>query len=228
MTDTFSRIGYYCGRLGEGLTAEPQNALTNVAFLIAAGYGLVLWRATTRRDGYQLALIGLAAMIGLGSFLFHTMHVPITLWLDLIPIQLFGLAALFYLARGAFGLSVSGALGVIAVFFLLRQGWIISAPRGALGGGITHVPTIALLIASGILLVRRGERLGRYLLAAAGLYVAAIGARVADIMLCSALPFGFHWLWHLLTAAVIALILIGLIGSDGTAKPKNHAPMPSP
>lgn len=226
MQDTFSKIGFYCGRFWEGPSGELHNSLTNLAFLLAAGYALFLWRTTPQRDAFHLVLIGLAALIGLGSFAFHTAPSPISLQMDLLPIQLFGLAAMFTLARQDFGLSVWGALLAIGLFFIARQGWITLMPRGALGGGITHVPAIIVLIASGSALIYRGRSLGRYLLAAAGVYIAAIGARVADVLLCSAFPVGFHWLWHLLTALVVALVLIGMVRRNLDPAPNNRPPLP--
>jgi len=66
-------VDAYCERTGPEYWAEPVNALTNAAFLIAA---LVMWRRTA---GLPLArvLCLILFVIGLGSYLFHT-HA--TLW----------------------------------------------------------------------------------------------------------------------------------------------------
>lgn len=211
MIDTIHDIGHYCGRFSDSFWGEPQNSLSNIAFIVAAGFGLAVWKSNERRDGFQLALIALAALIGVGSFVFHSMPNTFTLQLDLIPIQLFGLAAFFYLARFEFGLSVWAALMTIILFFLLRQSWLLIAPAGALGGGITHIPTLVLVLGSGVWLYLHGRRPGRYLLAASSFYVAALAVRSVDLPLCSIFPFGFHWLWHCLTASVAGAVLLGLI-----------------
>ena len=49
--DWTAQIDGYCERLGPGFWAEPLNALTNLAFLIAA---LVMWRRT-RGQGMPMA-----------------------------------------------------------------------------------------------------------------------------------------------------------------------------
>jgi hypothetical protein len=211
LIDTVNRIGYYCGRFSDGIGGELQNSLSNGGFIAAASLGFALWRRRAERDSFQLILIILAALIGVGSFVFHSAPNTITLQIDLVPIQLFGLAAFFYVARHEFNLSARGALTAIALFFLVRQGWISIVPRGALGGGITHVPTVVLLVGCGILLARRRRASGRYFLFAAGFYVAALGARTADLLICGRFPLGAHWLWHLLTAAVVGCVLVGLI-----------------
>ncbi|MCF6272057.1 MAG: ceramidase [Rhodobacteraceae bacterium] len=211
MIDTINITGQYCGRFSDGFAGELQNSLSNIAFVAAAGLGFAIWRSNANQDGFQLALVILAALIGIGSFTFHSAPGMLTLQFDLIPIQLFGLAAFFYLARREFELPILGAFLAIAVFFLARQGWVMIAPRGALGGGITHIPTVILLVGCGIWLSSKGKQVGRYLIIAAGFYVVALAARTADLLVCSRFPLGVHWMWHILTAAVVGSVLIGLM-----------------
>ncbi|MCC5950335.1 MAG: hypothetical protein JJT89_17925, partial [Nitriliruptoraceae bacterium] len=58
----------YCERGDFGFWAEPVNAVTNAAFLIAAA---VMW---PRARGVPMAqaLVVVLAVIGVGSFLWHT------------------------------------------------------------------------------------------------------------------------------------------------------------
>ena len=215
MIDTLHKIGFYCGRTGDGFWGEPQNSLSNLAFIVAASAGFLVWRAPGNRDRFGLLLIGLVAAIGIGSFLFHSHPDGLTLQFDLVPIQIYGLAAFFTLARGEFGLSFAKAVLAIIAFFLVRQGWLLLgpllAPRGFLGGAMSHIPTIILLIGCGLALHTRQRPVGAYLLCAAGFYVAAIAARSLDVPLCQRFPFGLHWLWHCLTAATAGTVLLGLV-----------------
>ncbi|CAN0604740.1 unnamed protein product, partial [Ectocarpus sp. 12 AP-2014] len=58
-------IDAYCERMDAGFWAEPVNALTNAAFLIAA---YLLYRQLRGTDDRAaLALTGLVAAIGIGS-----------------------------------------------------------------------------------------------------------------------------------------------------------------
>ena len=68
-----SPVDLYCERLGPSFWAEPVNAISNVAFLIAAVAAFVKWRQAARDDLPALALIGVVFVIGLGSFAFHTL-----------------------------------------------------------------------------------------------------------------------------------------------------------
>ena len=63
----------YCERRGHAFWAEPLNALTNIAFLLAAAGAFALWRRHGGRDVAALALIGVTALVGVGSFVFHTL-----------------------------------------------------------------------------------------------------------------------------------------------------------
>jgi uncharacterized membrane protein YhhN len=63
----------YCERLSGAFWAEPWNALTNGAFLLAAVAALQLWRRSGGSGRPTLALVALVFAIGIGSFLYHTM-----------------------------------------------------------------------------------------------------------------------------------------------------------
>ena len=64
----------YCERgTSTALLAEPFNAASNAAFLLAAlvGLQLLLWRPREDRSADHFLLIGLVFLMGLGSLTFH-------------------------------------------------------------------------------------------------------------------------------------------------------------
>ncbi|MBL8895460.1 MAG: hypothetical protein JNJ53_12710, partial [Rhizobiales bacterium] len=64
--DWTAPIDAYCERIAEGLFGEPLNAISNLAFFVAAAYGM----AVARREHNGLPVWGLAwlvAVIGAGS-----------------------------------------------------------------------------------------------------------------------------------------------------------------
>ena len=97
--DWFSAVNGYCERGGPGLWAEPLNAVSNAAFLVAAWAGWRLARERRDRGGQALALI--LAAIGIGSTLFHTVAQVWAGLVDVLPIQIF---ILVYLALAVWGL----------------------------------------------------------------------------------------------------------------------------
>ncbi|SMR71488.1 Ceramidase [Aliiroseovarius halocynthiae] len=120
--DWFTPIDIYCERVGTAFWAEPLNAISNISFILAAVWG---WIEAKRRDRLDLMtgiLILLAAMIGVGSFLFHTLANAWAELADVIPIwtfvALFVLVALRRIAGikpGALGIGVAIAATLIAV-----------------------------------------------------------------------------------------------------------------
>jgi hypothetical protein len=203
---------------------EPQNAFSNAAFVIAAALAWNAWRSRSDRDPWQLLLFALAALVGVGSFIFHSHPTRETLLVDLVPIQVFGLAALTYVCLRYLRLRPATAVSLAVGFFVVRQGWIAVAPRGALGGGITHIPALLALLAVGVALVRRGIPLGRYLLAACAAYISAILVRSWDVYLCPVFPLGVHWVWHILTALTVLLIIFGMASHPPDRSAVNDSP----
>ncbi len=153
------------------------------------------------------------AAIGVGSFVFHSYPTPVTLYIDLIPIQLYILVALAYALLRILQCSWKTTAVVLIGFFLVRQAWILLMPQGLLGGGITHVPTLLALLLFFAIVARRGFLFWRHLVAGAACYVCALIVRSWDVPLCSSFPFGLHWAWHMLTALAATLVLVGLISS---------------
>src|SRR5262249_1082519 len=100
-------VDHYCERTSSTLDAEPINALTNGAFLVAA-WGA--WRLTSRNSSGRAtvlnwALILTMALVGLGSFLFHTVATRWAEWGDVLPIMLFMLLFFWFILTNFFCLA---------------------------------------------------------------------------------------------------------------------------
>lgn len=187
-----------------------MNSFSNIAFILGALCAWRVSRSVGHGDDWQPILFALALSIGVSSFIFHSIPNPETLWLDLVPIQVFGLVLSAYVALKYLRLRAVFTVVLLPAFFLARQFWIALTPKGALGGGITHIPALLLLITFAFLLHRKDVRLWRYLAAATATYVAALVARSFDLVVCAAFPWGLHWVWHLLTALTASLVLYGV------------------
>lgn len=201
----------YCERLSAGFWAEPLNAVSNAAFLLAALAALLLLRHAGRRDRPVALLAALVAIIGVGSFLFHTMPRRWTLLADVVPIQLFAL--------GYFGLALNRFLGVrpwtaalAALAFLgaciaLASGLAPLLPAG-MRGSAGYAGFALGLFGVAVAARLRGDGAGARRLALAGLvFSASLSFRSLDSALCAQLPFGLHWAWHLLNALLLYLLL---------------------
>src|SRR6516164_3088695 len=87
--DWSTPVSQYCERTDASFWAEPLNAATNAAFLIAAAAAFLMWRRVGGRDRPALALIIVAVAVGLGSFIFHTVATRGAALADVIPIAIF-------------------------------------------------------------------------------------------------------------------------------------------
>jgi hypothetical protein len=205
---TIDPIGNYCGRFDASWLGEPLNSFSNVAFVIAAAIALRAWQRgrAEDRDPAALALIILAAAIGAGSFVFHSHPTHETLPIDLIPIQIFGLAYAAYVVRRMFGASWPVTIATTAAFGLATARWQ-RALRGVLGGAAGHGLSAAAIAIAGAMLSRRGDPRGRHLLAAACSYAIALGFRAIDLPICTSFPLGVHWVWHVVQGVTVGLLL---------------------
>jgi hypothetical protein len=212
------QIDIYCERMGPEFWAEPINAITNAAFLIAAAWVLVVLRREGRLEAGTGLLVGLLTAIGIGSFLFHTVATRWAALADVLPIMLFILAYLALTMRRGFRLNWWWAGGITLAF--LPASFAVSSAVGALAGGALggssgYVPAVLALVVAGGWLQVRGVREGQWLLAAAAVFVASITLRTLDQPLCQATPFGTHFMWHVLNAVVLGLLIWAMARMPG-------------
>lgn len=200
--DWLARIDAYCERLGPGLWAEPLNAVSNLAFLIAAW---VMWRRVRGQDvPYVRALIVILVLIGLLSTLWHMLARGFAGALDSVSILLFVLVYFFAANRRFFGLAPLPA-GVATAAFLPYSAlfaWLFSqVPFLAISAG--YWPIVLLILSAAAFLRRRHPETARGLALGAAILAVSITARSLDAMLCEVWPLGTHFLWHVLNACML-------------------------
>jgi hypothetical protein len=215
-------IDLYCERTAIGLWNEPYNAVSNIAFLIVA---ILAWRKLGNRaysDYWEKGVIVLAAMIGIGSLLFHTVATSWAAQADIIPIWMFvgsyALLAIYRLSAQNRRKTLAAALITAAVMLALH-----ASTSGSLGtrvnidpllfnGSLQYLPALAALVAFSLLAHFKGHPVRNHLLVAAALFLVALAFRSIDIVTCDAtLGTGTHFLWHLCNAFVIGTLLQALI-----------------
>lgn len=208
----FTPIDAYCERQAPTLWAEPINALSNVAFLLAA-YGAFRHRQRFGRgDRLAVVLIALVAAVGIGSFLFHTVANRWSALADVLPIAAFILAYVFAAMRRFFGLGNVGALASAGAFlsfdFGFKRLWIaLFGPNFDVNGSIGYFPAAVTLAAVSILVSLRDRALARHLSLATGVFCLSLLFRSLDHALCSVVPIGTHALWHILNGVLLYLLV---------------------
>jgi hypothetical protein len=213
--DWSTPIDLYCERTDASFWAEPANALTNAAFLTAAAAALWLWRRAGGRDRPALALIGVVVAVGFGSFTFHTVATQGAALADVIPIAVFIYGYLLLALRRFLRLSLSISAAILIAFAASAQTLSWLAPPRALNGSIDYVPALVALI-----VVARAAHTParRGLGVAAMLFAVALALRSVDLAACDAFPLGTHFVWHMLNAAVLYVLLRTAIEAAENAK----------
>lgn len=205
-------IDIYCERTGPGLLAEPLNFLTNAAFLLAA---FLAWRLA-RRDqvvGWEsLLLIGLMASIGIGSALFHSFATLWAMLADTLPILFFQIVFVNVYGRRVMGLCCWRNSALLALFLVMVAG-VGMLPQEWLNGSISYAPALLFIAGLSLYHLTSGKRKPYALLAATGLFSVSLTFRSVDMAVCSMLPVGVHFFWHLLNAGVLYLALHGLFAN---------------
>jgi len=218
-----SPIDIYCERVDPSFWAEPLNAVSNAAFLIAAAAIFLRWRREAPDDRPALFLILVLTAIGIGSFLFHTFANRWSVLTDVIPISVFIYVYFFFALRRFFGVGWPVALVATVVFLIASFAVESTLPRDFLNGSGGYLPAVlAILIIGAVMLGRRPE-IGRSVLLAGGILVVSVTARSIDMAVCEALPIGTHYFWHILNAVTL-YVMLGVLMRSRTGGPEAVSP----
>jgi hypothetical protein len=202
-------VDLYCERIDATFWSEPLNALTNAAFIMAACAAALRYRAAEVCDWFVQCLIGVVALIGIGSFAFHTLATRGAVLLDVIPITIFIYAYLALALRRFVSVGPIATTVLLAAFSAFSYGLSVLVPHAWLNGSIDYLPPLAALYAIG--LWPQNPEVRRGVLMAAVLFTASLVLRTADLAVCRAFPAGTHFLWHMLNAGVLYVLLVTAI-----------------
>lgn len=204
--DWNAAVDSYCERLDAAFWAEPLNAATNLAFLLAAG--VMAWRLRGAHLPFANILVAILAAIGIGSFLFHTFATRWAGLADTLPILLFILAYIFVATRDFLGASPRMAALAVAAFFpfaALTVPLFALIPR--LGSSAGYAPVPVLLIGYALALRRRAPATARNMALAGALVIVSLTFRSLDAPLCALWPIGTHFVWHILNGILLGWLI---------------------
>ncbi|WOI56875.1 ceramidase domain-containing protein [Palleronia sp. LCG004] len=200
--DWTAPIDIYCERLSASYWAEPVNAFTNLAFIVVA---LWLW---PKSRGIEAVLCAILFAIGIGSWLFHTHATAWAALADTVPIGIFILTYVFAANRRYFGWSVAiSMLGVVVFALWLAVGGAIFARLPGFDISASYWPVPAGILLYAALLRRRLPQVARGLAIGAAILTLSLVFRSLDHPLCSALPTGTHFAWHLFNAVMLGWMI---------------------
>ncbi len=204
--DWFQEIDGYCERLSPDYWAEPINAVTNAAFIVAA---FIMWRRV-RGQGMPLAvaLVVILTAIGVGSYLFHT-HAQVWAALaDVAPILLYILVYIYAINRDVWQMRPLYAGVATALFIPYAAATVpIFQLVPGLGGSAAYAPVPLLILIYAFLLRRRFPETAAGLASGAAILIASITFRALDAPICVQFETGTHFMWHILNATMLGWMI---------------------
>ena len=235
--DSWDQVSCYCERaLNPDFWAEPLNAMSNLAFLIAAllAYTDLRVRGPKRGGPAILGLIGLLMAVGAGSFMFHTFATKWARLADVTPIAAFITLYMVLALRWFFGMNMPGALAIAALLVAMTLTMFLCGgvlPEGlcrmlatSFSGSLAYVPALIALAVVGTILYRRKHHATDWVLSAMCVFTLSLILRTLDgwpkgnAIGCMVremgertVHLGTHSLWHILNAVTLYLLLRALI-----------------
>lgn len=229
--DWTEKIFAYCERAGDpAFWAEPFNAISNGAFLLAALASAIVLSRTKNAGARRIewALVVLVFVIGIGSFHFHTYATRWASVADTAPIGIFMIAYLGYAMRrfleAPYWAVVAGL--VLFVTAMRYAGSMpcdpellpitVAAGRPCFNGSLGYVPALGALLLMGLALTVRGHGAGWLVVAGGLIFAISLMLRTVDFEVCGATSFlgrarGTHALWHTLNALLLYVLLVTAI-----------------
>ncbi|MDO5656959.1 MAG: ceramidase domain-containing protein [Paracoccus sp. (in: a-proteobacteria)] len=221
-------INIYCERLDAGFWSEPVNAITNAAFVAAAIWGAIEARRRAEPNPLVWLLIALAAVIGIGSFLFHTFANRWSAFADVLPIWTF--VALYVLVAinrighvrpGRILIGLAAVIGAITIYAAMGEGsgGTTAAPPqpDPFNGSLQYLPAVIAFLVFVIVMQIRRHPMRNWALAGFGVFALSLVFRTIDPQVCDGFPLGTHFLWHLLNGLMIGIVLQILLRSPRPA-----------
>lgn len=197
---------YYCERTTQGIFSEPLNSITNLAFIITSI--LILKRYSGEK--YSIIFSSLIGLIGIGSFLFHTIPTTLTSLLDITFILFFILFYLFIINNFIFNFSkiISLILTFVSPFIYFYLGKALKESIGFLGDSSFYIIILMHLFLIYLFALKEKTEGRLYILLANILFALSICFRLIDNHICNINFYGTHFIWHILNSLVLYTLVI--------------------
>lgn len=209
-------VDIYCERTNEAFWSEPINALTNLAFIIAAAFAFrLLRRDATERSNIDLYfLCSMVGVIGVGSFLFHTYAQRWALLADVIPIAICLHAYVLVFARRVMEKNIVISLLCLAAYIGLGYAVSMLFDPSTFNGTISYMPSFVALLAMAAYTFVKKLAVAKTYISAVLVFTFSLTFRTIDAQVCEQFAIGTHFMWHVLNAVALYLAMKGLIKNE--------------
>lgn len=203
-----------CERAGLGFLQEPLNVLSSFAFVFVA---VAIYRHYHRHEDLQKkwiwdvhALTFITFLIGVNSVAFHAVPTPVTELADTVTIVLF-IILYFWSVLFRIGRTTIFQAGICFTAFLGFSHILVHQFPRALNDSIGYLSSMIALIMIAVYLYLKARPSSTHFMMAAIIGVVSLFCRAIDREICPMLPIGSHFLWHMLNATLIYILLKQLV-----------------
>jgi len=213
MSSFYTHMRLYCERSSDGLLGEPFNLFSSLGFFVAGWLLLYLYRkhrSQTNAMPEIIALIVMTFAIGMGSAIFHSFATRGSILFDVIPIAIFVLFFTYVFARDLLGLGKTLSLLLLLLLIAINLAYKSYVFR-AIDGYVSYIPTFMFLLALSLYMLIKRHPSALRIAFASCIAFASLYFRTMDRAWCSDIPIGTHFMWHLLNAALVYMLVRELI-----------------
>ena len=195
-------IFFYCERTSSDILGEPINFFTNLFFIIFSV--LLLFNKSILNKKYALLIF----LIGVGSMLFHSIPNRLTGFLDIFFIISF---IFYYIFTLYIKLNIKKYISAIIsiVFIVICFVFGIFSKNTLLGSSAFYLPIIFHMLFL-YLYFLNNKKIYMYhnlFLFILVLFSFSLLLRSVDLYLCNLFFIGTHFIWHILNALVLYLLV---------------------
>ncbi len=184
----------YCERIVGQLSFEPINIISSVAYLVVA---VIAYWYLRKRGHTSPVLPVLLGLIGLGSMWWHITASPLGDIADTLSIAVFASVAAFMLLQAI----LRSKLAIGGAFLFLLAAILFTESSDVLNGSLPYIVLLAGFVVAGTFYAQKFPSSKFLVVSAVLTFLSAILFRSIDLSVCSYLPIGTHFLWHILVAA---------------------------
>jgi len=193
--------------------AEPYNAITASFFILIC----IVWawrlRGRYRQFPFLICCLPILLAGGIGGTIYHAFRTQLAYFLlDVIPIQLLGLASSVYLAirlgrsSGMWRVALISLAILVAFVFVNGLLRLVPSDIATLRISLNYASLATIILIPVIItLVRSRFAHAGFVWAGLGSFAIALFFRLVDPY--SPLPMGTHWLWHTFGAICTAFVV---------------------
>ena len=203
-----------CERHALGFMAEPLNVLSSFAFIAVA---IQIYRYYKKEEDLERkwiwdihALTFITFMIGMNSVIFHAFPTPTTELMDTLAIVLF-IMIYFWSVLFRIGRCNLFQASICFIAFLGFSHILVHQFPRALNDSIGYLSSMIALIMIAVHLHLKARPSSQYFMLAAITGVCSLFCRAIDKAICPMLPVGSHFVWHVLNATLLYILLKQLI-----------------